>query len=78
MNLRAMRPRVSALCLAALLLLTGCKSELYSGLAEKEINEMAMVLQSRGIEVERSSSKAGFALAVNSADFTEAGLPPEK
>jgi type III secretion protein J len=72
MNLRAMRPRVSALCLAALLLLTGCKSELYSGLAEKEINEMAMVLQSRGIEVERSSSKAGFALSVKSADFTEA------
>lgn len=72
MNVRAIRPRVSALCLAALLLLTGCKSELYSGLAEKEINEMAMVLQSRGIEVERSSSKAGFALSVSSADFTEA------
>jgi type III secretion protein J len=72
MTLRLPASAVRAFCLAGLLLLTACKAELYSGLAEKDINEMAMVLQSRGIDTQRSSAKNGFALAVDSDNFTEA------
>lgn len=70
--MRILRPGLKTLCFTALLLLRGCKSELYSGLAEKDINEMAMVLQARGIQTERSAAKEGFTLSVSSDDFTEA------
>lgn len=67
----AKRPRLAAIAICSLLL-TGCKSELYSGLAEKEINEMALVLEARGIDVERTSAKSGFSLSVDSSKFAEA------
>jgi type III secretion protein J len=42
-----------------LLLLTGCKEQLYTKLTEREANEMAAVLMQTGIDVDRKSAKDG-------------------
>ncbi|MEM7642061.1 MAG: type III secretion inner membrane ring lipoprotein SctJ [Pseudomonadota bacterium] len=45
----------AALCLA----LTGCKTDLYSGLGEREANEIVAVLQLAGIDADRKMVAAG-------------------
>lgn len=71
---------VAALCL----ILAGCKSDLYTGLAETQANQMLAVLLSSGISAEKvQAGKEGFAVRVNDRDVLRAlallesrGLPP--
>ena len=56
-----------ALCFAALLallLLTGCKTEIYQGLSENQANTMLSVLLRHGIPAEKISAKSGYSIAV--------------
>lgn len=55
------------LCLAALLallLLSGCKTEIYQGLSENQANTMLSVLLRHGIPAEKIAAKAGYSIAV--------------
>lgn len=64
--------RLAALALAALVL-AGCKSEIYSGLAERDINEMITVLATNGISADRAKAKDGsFALSVDGGEASQA------
>ena len=58
----------AALCAAAasLLLLAGCKSEVYQGLTESQANAMMSVLMKHGIVPEKTAAKEGFTLSVES------------
>ena len=47
------------LLLAALLILAGCKTDLYSGLGEHEANEIVSVLLRAGIDADRATDKSG-------------------
>lgn len=75
--------RAAALCCA--LLIAGCSSELYSGLQEREANEMVRVLINSGIKAERvADGDGGFAVSVGRSDvagalaeLSRAGLPRE-
>ncbi len=49
---------------AALVLLTGCKSEVYQGLTESQANAMMAVLLKNGIEAEKTAVKDGYTLSV--------------
>ena len=72
--------------LAASLFLVGCKTELYSDLKEREVNEMISVLAVNGIDASRSSDgKGSFGISVDRGDFSlaiaklsEKGLPREQ
>lgn len=74
------------LVLATALFLAGCKSELYSNLPEREVNEMISVLAVNGIDASRTSDGKGtFGLSVDKGDFStaiaklsEKGLPREQ
>lgn len=48
----------------ALLLLSGCKTEIYQGLSENQANTMLSVLLRHGIPAEKLSAKSGFSIAV--------------
>ena len=71
------------IALAATLFLAGCKSELYSNLQEREVNEMISVLAVNGIEASRTTDGKGtFGLSVSRSEFStaiamlsEKGLP---
>lgn len=52
-----------ALC-AAVLLLSGCKTEVYQGLSEDQANAMMSVLLKNGIVPEKTITKEGYTLAV--------------
>ena len=52
--------------LAALMLLAGCKTEVYQGLSEPQANAMMSVLLKNGIEPEKTQTKAGYTLSVES------------
>lgn len=52
--------------LAALMLLAGCKTEVYQGLSEPQTNAMMSVLLKNGIEPEKTQTKAGYTLSVES------------
>lgn len=75
----------ATLVAAACLSLGACKEDLYSGLDEREVNEMVAVLAAAGIEPSRKRDKDGaYALRVESADvpgaitiLREAGYPGE-
>lgn len=54
---RGRRPAWAGLLLLVLLLLGGCKVELYSELSEREANEMIAVLARAGIPAERTLAK---------------------
>lgn len=59
--------------LAGLLLLAACKVELYSGLQEREANEMVAILLHQGIPAERSSVKdRGLVVSVEEGRFADA------
>ena len=75
-----------AVGLLGLLLLAGCKQELYTGLDEREANEIVSTLTRVGIGAERAKSDAaGYQINVEPSDFAAAtetllarGLPREK
>ncbi|MCC2110472.1 MAG: type III secretion inner membrane ring lipoprotein SctJ [Hyphomicrobiales bacterium] len=66
--------------------LAGCKAELYTGLGERETNEMTAVLTNEGISASRERDKDGnYALLVERGDFAQAvsvlssrGLPRQQ
>lgn len=59
------RPMIGLACVAALVL-TGCKSEVYQGLSENQANVMMSVLLKNGIDTEKTASKEGYTLSVDS------------
>lgn len=62
-----------ALALAGLLLLAGCKTELYSSLPEREANEMISILQRQGIATEKNRAKDGTeTVLVDKSRFSDA------
>lgn len=70
--------------LVALLLLAGCKTELYSDLSEREANQIVAALSEIGIPADKRASKDGMTVAVASSRFSEAvqllttrGLPAQ-
>lgn len=64
-----------ALCLVsllALLLLAGCKAEIYQGLSESQANTMLSLLLRHGIPAEKMSAKAGYSIAVEESRIVQA------
>lgn len=63
------------LCLAALLsllLLAGCKTEIYQGLSENQANTMLSLLLRHGIPAEKLSAKNGYSIAVQEGRIVQA------
>lgn len=58
-------------CVASLLVLGGCKSEVYQGLTEQQANAMMAVLLKNGITPEKTSSKTGFTLSVENNQIVQ-------
>lgn len=52
--------------MASLLVLAGCKSEVYQGLSEAQANAMMNILMKNGIHPEKESKKTGYTLSVDS------------
>ncbi|WP_263079055.1 type III secretion inner membrane ring lipoprotein SctJ [Endozoicomonas sp. Mp262] len=72
-HIRQLCARPVTLLLCAVLLLTGCKSELYSGLSEKEANAMLVLLQKHHISVDKVTVKGGkVTIRVSNSDQAEA------
>ena len=73
-------------CLALVLLLSGCKVQLYTGLTEREGNEMLAMLLDAGIESEKLMDKDGnVSLSVSNSDVSRSirllrsnGLPRDR
>lgn len=62
-----------ALAVSALLCLTGCRQELYSGLSEADANEMLITLLKRGVSAEKvATGKTGFTIEVEEEDMVRA------
>jgi len=82
---RSFLPRLWLLALLAVGL-SGCKSELYSNLSEREVNEMIAVLSAAGIETSREKAKGGtFSILVGQDDtataialLNQSGLPRQQ
>lgn len=66
MTLRQFKRPIIGLACAAALVLTGCKSEVYQGLSENQANTMMSVLLKHGIDTEKTSTKEGYILSVDS------------
>jgi len=74
------------IALAGALFVSGCQSELYSNLQEREVNEMISVLASAGIDASRTDDgKGNFSITVDRSQLSaaigtlsEKGLPREK
>lgn len=60
------------LVLMLVILISGCKTELYSELSEREGNEMLAILLAEGIDAEKSTSKEGVALKVDHSQVVHA------
>lgn len=67
-------PRLAPLSLLLLLLLSGCSKQvtLQAALSDADANEIALVLNRKGIEVDKQKGKEGVALLVNDADLSRA------
>lgn len=62
-------------CLLLVLIISGCKTELYSELSEQEANEMLAVLSDKGISSQKIAGKdKTYTLSVQSDKFSEAVL----
>ncbi len=61
-----------AAALALVLALAGCKAELYSGLTEREANEMVAALLSAGIPASKNTGSEGISVLVDDARFSDA------
>ena len=53
------------LLLTIILLLTGCKEDLYTKLSESDANEMVAILLNNGIDAEKIGVKGEFGVAVD-------------
>lgn len=61
------------LTLLLFLLLTGCKTDLYTGLAQKEANEMYALLRNEGIAIHKEADKENtIKLLVDESDIAQA------
>ena len=58
--------------LLLLLLLTGCKTEIYKGLSENQANTMLSVLLRHGIHAEKVGAKDGYSLSVDENRIVQA------
>ncbi|CAK0781512.1 Yop proteins translocation lipoprotein J [Gammaproteobacteria bacterium] len=67
-----MKIRVVLLLLVSSLWLSGCMTELFSGLSEREANEMLALLLRQGIPGEKQLTKEGAVLRVESSRFAQA------
>jgi type III secretion protein J len=85
--LSAARRLVTGGLFVACALLAGCKKELYTGLAEEDVNEMTVALLERGVSAEKTSADGGktYTLQVDDGDMVRAmqvlrekGLPHSK
>ncbi|AMV47929.1 type III secretion system inner membrane ring lipoprotein SctJ [Paraburkholderia caribensis] len=81
------RRMLTASVLVACALLAGCKKELYTGLAEEDVNEMTVALLERGVPADKSTPDGGktYTLQVGDGDMVRAmqvlrekGLPHSK
>lgn len=79
--------RPARLCAAACLILAlaACKTEMYTGLAEREANDMVAALNAAGIPADKAPGAEGLTVSVDKARFAEAmailddkGLPAQK
>lgn len=59
-------------CLLAVLVLTGCKAEIYQGLSENQANSMLAVLLRHGISAEKVAAKNDFSIAVEEKQIVQA------
>ena len=67
------RPILIAAMLGCALLLAGCQDELYSGMTEKEANEMLAALMSNGIGADKvAKGKDGYTVSVDGRDMLRA------
>lgn len=81
-----MKQATRGLSLLGLLILAGCKTELYNSLPEQEANEMVSILQRHGISAGKMMNKDGTdTVTVDKSDFAQAvtllrenGLPHPK
>lgn len=65
--------RKTLLVLAALLVLAGCKTDLYSNITEREANQMMAALMQNGIDASKTPVRDGlFTLQVDSSDIAAA------
>ncbi|EUC15829.1 UNVERIFIED_ORG: type III secretion system YscJ/HrcJ family lipoprotein [Burkholderia sp. CF145] len=91
MSMRTLSPLTKRMLMGSLLvacaLLAGCKKELYTGLAEEDVNEMTVALLERGVSADKSSPDGGktYTLQVDDGDMVRAmqvlrekGLPHSK
>lgn len=62
-----LRRTAVVLAAASVLLLSGCKSEVYQGLTEQQANVMMSVLMKHGIVPEKAALKEGYSLSVESS-----------
>lgn len=70
---RARRPVLLAAAVGCALLLAGCQDELYSGMTEKEANEMLAALMSNGIGADKvAKGKDGYTVMVDGRDMLRA------
>lgn len=58
--------RMIAVIALSTAMLLGCKTEVYQGLTEKQVNAMMTVLLKNGIQPQKQASKNGYALLVDS------------
>jgi type III secretion protein J len=63
---------VRALFVACLLVLAGCKTDLYSNLTEVEANEMMAILMSNGVPAQKALVGEGFTISVEESDLLSA------
>jgi type III secretion protein J len=62
-----------AACLMIALLMSGCKEQLYTGVSEREANDMVAVLQMQGISAGKAPAEEGmFKVEVSRDDFARA------
>ena len=66
------------LLLSLLLLLSGCKVEMYSGLSEDQANQMLSTLLRRGIEAEKQAAREAKAIAKQEKQGKKAAKSQEK
>ena len=60
----ALRRALCLVCVLAVLLLAGCKTEIYQGLSENQANTMLSVLLRHGISAEKVAAKSDFMLRI--------------
>ncbi len=68
----AVRRALCLVCALALLLLAGCKAEIYQGLSENQANTMLSVLLRHGISAEKVTAKNSFSIAVEEKQIVQA------